>query len=403
MMIITFIAGTAAWNDSQDIVLLPKHTFAHESRKDFWIGVCMFITALSGPCIRSRLVSNCEDLIRAIVNALDCKVSSSEAFWPALQCLRTLLHKLGSRFWQFAPHNSSFDYVLTCILKSPKFNEELGKWSEESQGSDGSDADDATNSQVVYDFLEETLDTQPTKSVSLADTTGLVHRQRLPFTWIIPFLQSLLDFGEAAYIAISDLFRAVHSFPTQRRNPSPLFNESLFILSQMIQLLFSKGAYSIMYAFKGKWLSAVKIALGSVKDISYLSSLKYLFNVLLGILDTDEAKELPKNKEIVSYLQKFTPSLKSPGHHQRGSKIPPSDIISHVIRVLEILKETHTSPTPSFLGDQPELPPNQIEKQEQQAHDLGKNNGIIMYIIKCTVNHKYFVTKIFHVKKFHVK
>lgn len=376
---INFIAGAAVWDDSQDIVLLPKHAFVHESRKDFWIGVCMLITALSGPCIRSRLVSNREDLIQVIINALDCNMSSSEGFWPALQCLCTLLHKLGSRFWQFVPRNSSFDYVLRCVLKSPQFKEELAKWSEESQGSDSSDADDATNSQVVYDYLEETLDAQPTKSVSLADKTSSIHRQRLPFTWIIPFFQSLLDFGEAAYKAIGDLFRAVHSFPSQLSNPSPLFNESLFTLSQMIQLLFSKGAYSIMYAFKDKWLLAVKIALGSVKDISSLSSLKYLFNVLLGILDTDEAKELPKNKEIVSYLQKFAPSLKSP-HHQRGGKIPPNDIIiSHVVQVLKILEKTHTSPTPSFLGDQLELPPNEIEQQEQQAHDLGKNNGFVVH------------------------
>jgi hypothetical protein len=369
-----FIAGIAAWDESQDIVLLPKHAFAHESRKDFWIGVCMLITTLTGPCIRSRLVSDREDLIHAIINALDCNMSSSEAFWPALQCLRTLLHKLGSRFWQFVPPSSSFDYVLRCILESPQFKDELAKWSEEtfeSQGSDGNDADDATNSQVVYDFLEETLDTQPTKSVSLADTTSLVHRQRLPFTWIIPFLQSLLDFGEAAYEAIKDLFDAVHSFPNQVSNPSPLFNESLFTLSQMIQLLFSKGAYSIMYKFKDKWLLVMKIALGSVKDISSLSSLKYLFNVLLGILDTDEAKELPENKEIVSYLQKFAPSLKSP-HHQRRGKISSNDIIiRHVVRVLEILKKTHTSPTLSFLSDQ-QLPGNEIKEQEQQAHNLGK-------------------------------
>ena len=374
-LIFLFIAGAAAWDESQDILLLPKHAFAHESRKEFWIGVCMFITALSGPCIQSRLISSREDLIHAIVNALDCNTSSSEAFWPALQCLRTLLHKLGSRFWQFVPSNSSFDYVLKCILKSPQFKVELAKWSEEtfeSQGNDGNGADDATNSQVVYEFLEETLDAQPAKSMSSVDTTNSVHHQRLPFTWIIPFLQSLLDFGEAAYEAIDVLFHAVHSFPNQGSNLSPLFNESLFTLSEMVQLLFSKRAYSIMYRFKAKWLPAVELALGSIKDISSLSSLKYLFNVLLGILNTDEAKELPKNKEIVSHLQKFTPLLKSP-HHQRGGKIPPNDIIiRHVVQVLEILEKTHTSPLSSFFSEQPELPAKEIEEQEQQPHDLGK-------------------------------
>ena len=370
LFVCLFVAGTAAWDESQNILLLPKHTFAHESRKEFWIGVCMFITALSGPCIRSRLISNREDLIHATINALNCSTSSSEAFWPALQCLRTLLHKLGSRFWQFVPPNNSFDFVLECILQSPQFKAELAKWSEEtfeSQGNDGNGVDLATNSQVVYDFLEGTLDAQPAKSMSSVDTTSSVHRQRLPFTWINPFLQSLLDFGEAAHEAIDALFHAVHSFPNQGSNLSPLFNESLFTLSEMVQLLFSKRAYSIMYRFKAKWLPAVELALGSIKDISSLSSLKYLFNVLLGILDTDEAKELPENKEIVSHLQKFTPSLKCP-HHQGGGKI----IITHVIRVLEVLEKTHTSPIPSFFDEQPELPAMETEEQGQQSHNLGK-------------------------------
>ena len=337
--------------------------------------MCMFITALSGPCIRSRLTSNREDLIHTIVNALDCNTSSSEAFWPALQCLCTLLHKLGSRFWQFVPPNSSFDYVLRCILESPQFKEELAKWSEEtfkSQDSDGSGEDDATNSQVVYDFLEETLDAQPAKSISLVDTTSSVHRQRLPFTWIIPFLQSLLDFGEAADEAIDVLFHAVHSFPNQGTKPSPLFNESLFTLSEMVQLLFSKKAYSIMYRFKIEWLPAVNLALGSINDISSLSSLKYLFNVLLGILDTDEAKELPENNAIVFHLQKFTQSLKSP-YHQRGGKIPTNDnIITHIDQVLEDLDKTHSSPIPSFPSEQPEVPVKETAEQELTSHNLGK-------------------------------
>ena len=353
------------------MLLLPRHAFSHESRKEYWIGICMFITALSGSCIRSRLISNREDLIHAIINALDCSTSSSEAFWPALQCLRTLLHKLGSRFWQFVPPSYSFDYVLNCILKSPQFKVELSKWNEETFVSqdNGSGADDSTNSQVVYDFLEETLDAQLSKSVSLMGSS--LHRQRLPFTWIIPFLQSLIDFGEVAYEAIDALFHAVHSFPNKGSNRSPLFNESLFTLSQMIQLLFSKEAYSILHQFKDEWFPVVEFVLGSVKDISSLSSLKYLFDVLLGILDTNEAKELPKNEEIVSYLKEFAPSLKSP-HHKRGGKMPTKDVIRHVIKVLEILGEAHASPLLSFNSEQRELPADEIKEKDQISHDLGK-------------------------------
>lgn len=338
----------------------------------------MFITALSGSCIRSRFISNHQDLINAIVNALDSCTSSSEAFWPALQCLRTLLDKLGSRLWQYVPSNSSFDYVLECILKNPHFEAELAKLKEETFDSilgQASDADDSTNSQVVYEFLEEALDAQQCRSHSNASpvaATGSVHHQRLPFSWIIPFLQSLLDFGETAHDTISTLFDAVHSFPKKGDDLSPLFNESLYTLSQMVELLFFKKAYSILYRFRAKWLPGVQMALRSVKDISYLSSLQYMFIILLGILDTDEAKTLPETREVVSYLQKFTPSLKS-SHHQNSGTIPSRNVIlKHVVKVLELLTKTHASPILSFHGEKSELQAMKIKKEEQQFHDLGK-------------------------------
>ena len=366
--------GPAAWDDSQTLIL-PKHLFIYESPKEFWVGMCMFVMVLSGPCIQSRLVSSCNELIHAIVNALDCHASNSVVFWPALQCLSTLLDQLGSRFWQFVPPTCNFDYVLKCILESHHFEDELNKWREEScepnspENAHYSD-DTTTNSQVVYELLEERLDAkQPVFPLDVPSVNSLAlkrtNMRRLPFTWIVPFLQSLLDFDETAFKAIETLFHAVHSFPNHGGKRSLLFNKSLFTLSQMVELLFSKRAFSVMYKFKNQWLPAMEIALMSVKVSSCLTSMIHMFMVLLGILDTKEAKHLSLNEKVVSYLRNFTPSLMSLSHKhpKHDSSIPVKKIIEHVTNVLEILATTYVSPTLT-MDELTELPAMEGKEQE---------------------------------------
>ena len=159
----------------------------------------MFISVLSSPCIQSRFIRSCNDLILAILSALDCHTSNSVAFWPALQCLSILLDRLGSRFWQFVPPTSNFDYVLKCILKSPHFQTELKKWNEEtyqpcSPQGDPNNEDTAINCQVGFGYMERKLYAVKSEFHSGASfMTDPICMERLPFNWIIPFLHSLLD------------------------------------------------------------------------------------------------------------------------------------------------------------------------------------------------------------------
>lgn len=368
----------AAWDASQTL-LLPKHFFVHESPKEFWVGVCMFISVLSGPCIRSRFIKSCNDLILAILSALDCYTSNSVAFWPALQCLSILLDRLGSRFWQFVPPTSNFDYVLRCILESHHFQTELKKWNEETYQPcvpqcDPNSEGTATNSQGVFGYRERKLHAVKSEFRSGASfMTGPVCMQRLPFNWIIPFLHSLLDFGEAAFDAMKTLFSAVHSFPCEPSEQSPLFNESLFTLSQMVELLFSKKAFSIMYTFRGQWLPAVQIALHCFeRAASCLTSMIHMFMVLLGILGMDEAKRLDLTKKVVTYLKKLTTSLKSavPIHSLGVTRVAVKDIIEHVTEVLQILATTYTNPTLA-LNEHTDL---DLEEQ-LRPHEPGKINN----------------------------
>ena len=388
---ILYFIGSAAWDPSLTL-LLPKHLFVYESPKEFWDGLCIFITTLSGSCIRSKFIGSCNELILAILNALDCHASNSVAFWPALQCLSTLLDQLGSRFWQYVPHTRNFDYVLNCILESHIFEDEILKWNKDSTSPEISHHDTglATSAESFRSLPDEkplVIKSEFPVDVSPMKVTVSVHQKRMAFTWIVPFLQSLLDFGETAFKSIRTLFHAVHSFPNKGSKGCPLFKESLFTLSQMVQLLFSKRAFSIMWNFKKMWLPAVEIVLCSTENVSQPTSMMHVFTVPLEILDTAEAKQLHFTSKVVTYLKTFTSSFKSSKHNrtQNVSPIPAEDVTKHIAKVLKMLSTKYTNPALE-ISEQTEM--QAVDVQEHlQPHSSG-----ISLVLKINVRNTFYCT-----------
>ena len=398
------LLGTAAWNE-EEYVQLPKHLFVHNSPKDFWLGVCMLITAMDANCIRSRLMNTTgghQDLVENIVAALkyeadkdySChhrkkvtsiciKMTSEKAnatiFWPAMQCLAILLDRLGSRFWQFALCTASS--VLKSILSNPFFHFELKRWALNGKDEDettsselesemsASEDDWITNSQMVYDWDGETpspcSSTKTTRrqtemdSPELFITTGRNSAGQLrvaTFSWIIPFVQSLLDFGSMMSDTIGSVFTALHSIYTKSMagdknfeyfdiNSSPITtkdpsisklttsvicNESLLTLSRLVELIFSKEGFIILLNFQRKWLplvtKALSVLLCSSKSTSHPasgfqrtldlqicqphpSSLSHIVTLSINILNSAEARGLPKSNVFLSAVSSFSPKV----------------------------------------------------------------------------------------------
>lgn len=368
----------------------------------------MLITAMDANCIRSRLMSTTgghQDLVENIVAALtyeadkdySChhrkkvssiciKMTSEKAkatiFWPAMQCLAILLDRLGSRFWQFALCTA--DSVLKSILSNPFFHFELKKWAlngkdeEENTSSEvdsemSTNEDDwITNSQLVYDWDGEMPSpcNSPKTTRSQADmdspelfiTTGRNSAEQLrvaTFSWIVPFVQSLLDFGSMMSDTIGSVFTALHSIftkslagsknfeyfeinssPNTSKEPSlskltssVICNESLLILSRLVELIFSKEGFIFLLNFQRKWLPVITKALSmllcSSKSASHPgsgfqrtlhgldlqagqplpSSLSHIVTLSINILSSAEARELPKSNVFLSALSSFSPKV----------------------------------------------------------------------------------------------
>ena len=117
--------------------------------------------------------------------------TDSSPFWPALKCLIILIERLGSRMWFEC---SPSEFFLT-ITEHGTYKVEISKWNGY-QGNEGpldghisvdSDDDHVSSSQTEGDTLVCT---------SAGRKSFSVEPQKSSLGWLLPFVQSLLDFGE---------------------------------------------------------------------------------------------------------------------------------------------------------------------------------------------------------------
>lgn len=439
-----FTLGDAAWNEDV-CVQLPKHLFVHNSPKDFWLGICMLITAMDTNCVRMRLmstVSGHRDLIDSIVEALkygadknysshhrkkvsdDMKMTTERAdaaiFWPAMQCLATLLGQLESRFWQFASRNA--ESVLESVLSNPYFHFELKRWALNGKEEDGYSSSEMesevsiseddwimSNSQLVYKWDGEapsasnrlprqTEFESPEISVTQGrNSAGKLHTA--VFSWAVPFVQSLLDFGIMMTGTIGSVFTALHSIFTKsiagdkdfeyfNINTSPskepislsisklvdsiICNESLLTISRLVELLFAKDGFIFLLELQNKWLplftetismllsssqcattdsSGMQHGLNPLKGQSLPSSISHIVSLCINMLNSAEAKRLPKSSNFLSALSAYGPKVRAPIPVQtntrllhrkpsvKGSAAPRAQELSH--HFLAILRKCH--------------------------------------------------------------
>ena len=280
-----------------ELLCLPAYTYAYQSPKDFWVGICMLITVMNPVCIRSQLLSSTSEhkyLIDSVLNALDSRDLDTTCFWPLLQIFATLLNRLDWRIWQLT-QKSPYE-VCKMFLSHQVFIDKLQQWSdedkvilnEETKKEITSDQEDwVSNSQMVYEWSTRTL--SPTLPSSSHDSRSKDEDACSPhvvvFMWVLPFIHSLLEFGDVLKNYISQVLSAISSIfslslspkpyfkvsiltglvnlPRQRTEPSELLahlsidglsNKSLHILAQLIEMLFTNGRFSFLLEEKKKWL-----------------------------------------------------------------------------------------------------------------------------------------------------
>ena len=284
--------GLAAWSGEDQ--LLPKHLFTHSCVKDFWLGLCMLITAMDAECMRSKVIdstSDLRDIINSILGALEYRntrrgvgasvadESTRSEFWPVLQCLSSVLERLGSCFWQFVSQSPKL--VFETVTTNPLFEHEMSHCSstdgaaERNVSADMMDfcqeEDDISSSQLVYSW-----DCDRSEVEGRHQCAPHCH-QLVALSWTIPFVQSLLDFGDEATEVVKSVLSKVNSIflssmeklvecddssshssrQSQLLANSRLCNESLLVLSRLVDLLFSKEQFPLLLSLKPYWTTGI--------------------------------------------------------------------------------------------------------------------------------------------------
>lgn len=278
----------ANWDDTQNVVL-PHHVFINKPR-EFWFGICTILTAMTRNCIQTCLLTadlGHKELLESVLALLD-KNSDEEynipnfhgqlesyrckntVFWPVLQCFVLLVDKLGSRFWMIT--TTTPNSVLKMIKSNPYYQLQLRICYSEAaklELTTNTNIDNFSFSQLVYD------DSLGKVSKCMEPLQNRYHGFSL--SWVVPFIKSLIDFGEYesstivelldfvchahtvslhgdTNVSSTDLFQTVLPIEiiAERVENENLFlpQESLKCITQVVDVLFSQKVYSVLLQCK---------------------------------------------------------------------------------------------------------------------------------------------------------
>ena len=359
-----YVIGRAAWDDSV-VVMLPKHLFNHKSKKDFWLGLCMLLTSLDTTCIRSKLMSSSSGNPEIAENILQTlRHSDQSVFLPVLKCFSVLLDRLGSRFWQFdnatEPKTVCETIFSHCVFVD-KVKEMCKKKRQE--GTRSRVYEDMSSSQLVYQPISESKKCDPDlkSDEQLSDC--------VVFSWIVPFMQSLLDFNmeRVNYQLFDSVKQLLSRKGTVEKSQSFLYHEVINTLVRMVRTLYSKQAYSMLLTCQDFWIQPL------IKSVDHLSptSQRSVIKLFRALLSSPTTKFLPNTQAFISHLKlPLRCSL---------SKITAS-LSRHIANVLKVLAvsghETSINDVPTEdctcidpVEDEPDFSSSHVSTPKQ--HDKG--------------------------------
>ena len=347
-----FPAGKAAWDKSR-VVLLPSHLYNHQSTKDFWVGLCMLVTTLDATCIRSKLMSSSSGHPEIAENILETLNGDPNVFFPVTKCLSILLGRMGSRFWQFfkGPPKS----MCKAIFSHSVFHESVEQMAHRESPENVEDS----YSQLVYNRFSRS---RSRENEDYADS--------VVFCWILPFVQSLLDFGPHMESDVCDVFRNVSELLKKEKfsMDSVLYQEVLIVLLKMSSLLYSKESYEILFQCQQFWLATLveSVEKSVMPNFSVVSN---VIDFLKKLLSSKTALSLPNTSTLLAHLQTRDSTSNIPKKTVSSKSL--SDHICLVLRSLcfgktelsSIVKHEPVNLLPSYSGSKDGTSDNKRRKR----------------------------------------
>lgn len=273
----------------------------------------MLLSSLDATCIRSKLTSSTSGYPEIVQNILKILSSGSDVFLPVIKCLSVLIERMGSRFWQFFSDKPKM--LCETIFSHRIFCESV----KEMSCLESDDEKEESYSQLVY-----------RKSLK-AEGTDEISGDSVIFCWIVPFVQSLLDFGQHMSSDISIVIRKAYDLLNDTGFSTVLYQEIVAILLSVSNLLYSKKSYNLLLRCQKFWLPALFQSVDSLatKNFTFTSNVIKFFEKLLR---SETALCLPDTDSFLSLLQ-------ASQHNRSKTKNTGSleSLSAHVCRILKSL------------------------------------------------------------------
>ncbi|XP_041914358.1 probable helicase senataxin isoform X3 [Alosa sapidissima] len=96
---------------------MPTHLYDSSNVKNYWLGICMLLTVLDAQAMNSLFLgpNKQTNILQCILNAMEEDGrefdSTSDPFWPALQCFMVILDRLGPLSWGYIDPIKAFNTI----------------------------------------------------------------------------------------------------------------------------------------------------------------------------------------------------------------------------------------------------------------------------------------------------
>ncbi|XP_062409419.1 probable helicase senataxin isoform X2 [Sardina pilchardus] len=96
---------------------MPAHLYDSSNVKNYWLGICMLLTVLDAQAMDSLFLgpNKQTNILQCILNAMEEEGrefdSTSDPFWPALQCFMVILDRLGPLSWGYIDPIKAFNII----------------------------------------------------------------------------------------------------------------------------------------------------------------------------------------------------------------------------------------------------------------------------------------------------
>lgn len=356
------VLGTRAWSN-EETICLPNHLVVYNSPNVFWTGLCTLISVMDASCIRSRLLSDSssyKDFINVVLSGLDEDGSNhTEIFIPSLHMFGMLLNNLETKFWQLTFNNNPRN-VIKQLFSHPTFLKSLQTLVSLDE-----------NLRPAMHNNERSIPRSLVSSLTECNSEGSL------LSWMIPFVRSVTDLGTFEDVIVFVMRTLCVIFTTSTMN-EPIFkkgsiagyipplkihiseaqlesllsqrsllNESLQILSSMMEYLFVQGSYSVLLNGLANWLPIVtaiaRIMISKNRTSSVCPpSVNTMIKTINVFFDNHVGKSSVCYNIIASYFNSRYCNSSPPSLNDKYERTPPTLLRVEVLQeeIVRVLNES---------------------------------------------------------------